>query len=177
MTGSIYFLSFCNEACKYEICCTAHYIVPALMRALRLSQSAGYRSPTESRSFKPHKACRKAERPKAFSHYRQFHLHRDARLFLNACLLLLWDSLSARKLSISQDWILYWNFGMLNHQSSENVTDKLSCYIPGQALRNLGVSGSHISTQSAHEGGSVVSPTHRPPLAQEVFMLLISDRG
>jgi len=35
-----------------------------------------------------------------------------------------------------------------------------------------------ISRQSAHEGGKVVSPTHRPPLPpQEIFLVLISVRG
>jgi hypothetical protein len=31
--------------------------------------------------------------------------------------------------------------------------------------------------QPAHEGGKVVSPTHRPPLPQEIFLVLISVRG
>ena len=34
-----------------------------------------------------------------------------------------------------------------------------------------------ISRQSAHEGGKVVSLTHRPPLLQEIFLVLISVRG
>jgi hypothetical protein len=34
-----------------------------------------------------------------------------------------------------------------------------------------------ISRQSAHEGGKVVGPKHRPPLPQELFLVLNSVRG
>jgi hypothetical protein len=57
------------------------------------------------------------------------------------------------------------------------VKVKQSHYRPWQALMVPGGWGSQILRQSAHEVGKVVSPTHRPPLPQKPFLLLISVRG
>jgi hypothetical protein len=54
---------------------------------------------------------------------------------------------------------------------------KQSYYRPGQAQRVPGGWGSQISRQSTHEGGKVFSSTHRPPLPQKTFLVLISVRG
>jgi hypothetical protein len=48
---------------------------------------------------------------------------------------------------------------------------------PGVAQRVPGGLGSQISWHSAREGGEVVSPTHRPPLPPEMFLVLIFTRG
>ena len=57
------------------------------------------------------------------------------------------------------------------------VKVKQSLYRPGQAQRVPGGWDSQISRQLAHEGGKVVSPTHRPHLPpQEIFPVLISVR-
>jgi len=56
-----------------------------------------------------------------------------------------------------------------------------SHYSPGQVLRFPGGWSSQISRQSAHEGGKVVNPTHRPPIhpppSHKIFLILISIRG
>ena len=63
-------------------------------------------------------------------------------------------------------------------QCQRDVHLQQSHYSPGQALSAPGVWGSQISRYTAHEGGKVVSPTHRPPLPpQEIFLVLISVRG
>jgi hypothetical protein len=49
--------------------------------------------------------------------------------------------------------------------------------MPWQALGFSGVWCSQILRQSAHECGKIVSPTHRPLLSQESFLVLISIRG
>jgi hypothetical protein len=54
---------------------------------------------------------------------------------------------------------------------------KQSHYRPWQALRFPGGWGSQILRQSAHEGGKVVSSTHRPPLLQVIFLVLIYVGG
>jgi hypothetical protein len=57
---------------------------------------------------------------------------------------------------------------ILIHTNTERYkngkTVKLSRYRPGQAVGVPGGWGSRISWQCAHEGGKVVSPTHRPSL-------------
>jgi hypothetical protein len=40
-----------------------------------------------------------------------------------------------------------------------------------------GSRSSQISRQSAHEGGKVFNSKNRPPLPQEIFIVLISNRG
>jgi hypothetical protein len=57
------------------------------------------------------------------------------------------------------------------------VKVKQSLYRSRQAPRVPGGWGSQISRQSAHEGGKIVSHTHRPPLSPpEMFLVLIYVR-
>jgi hypothetical protein len=48
---------------------------------------------------------------------------------------------------------------------------------PSVAQRVPGGLGSRISRHSAHEGGEVVTLTHRPPLLPGMYLVLIFTRG
>jgi hypothetical protein len=54
---------------------------------------------------------------------------------------------------------------------------KQSHYRHWEGLRIPRTWSSQILNQSAHEDGKVVSPTHRPTLPQDIFLVLISVRG
>jgi hypothetical protein len=74
-------------------------------------------------------------------------------------------------------WLLFYGFvslelcNLIPRQSDsicqQKVNVKQSLYRPGQALNVPGAWGAQVSWQSAHEGGQVVSPSHRPPLPLE----------
>ena len=49
------------------------------------------------------------------------------------------------------------------------VKVKESLYTPGQALRAPVGLSFQISRQSAHDGGKVIIPKHRPPLLPRIY--------
>jgi hypothetical protein len=72
-------------------------------------------------------------------------------------------------------------FGLLRHRKGKERKGKekgtaiqLQAWTGPESSRRLRLPD---SKQAAHEGGKVVSPTHRPRLPQEMFLVLISVRG
>jgi len=86
-----------------------------------------------------------------------------------APLLLSFSSQSSSELSSSQDPQTFLFFAKVKVKESRNR--------PGVAQRVPGGLGSQISWHSAHEGGEVVSLTHRQLYPQEMFLVLIFTRG
>jgi hypothetical protein len=69
--------------------------------------------------------------------------------------------------------VLLW----IDHCTAIQVKVKVSRNRPGVPQRVPGGLGSQISWHSAHEGGEVVSLTHRQPLPPGMFLVLIFIRG
>ena len=76
-----------------------------------------------------------------------------------------WKSMNIRIFQIK----IYWATFCVKLKESRNR--------PSVAQRVPGGLGSQISWHSAHEGGEVVSLTHRPPLPSGMFLVLIFTRG
>ena len=96
-----------------------------------------------------------------------------------------WINSNCNCMAAASTWNLFKSFPdvafvcfYMGFRAKGNV--KQSHYRPGQAPRVPGGWGSQILRQSAHEGGKVVSLTHRPPLPPgniQIFLVLISVRG
>ena len=68
------------------------------------------------------------------------------------------------KLNRYSNTVFFFFFSFSSYLHVFKVKVKQSHYWLGEALRVSGGLDSQISRQSEHEGGKVVSPTHRPPL-------------
>ena len=102
-------------------------------------------------------------------------------MICSQCIVVKWHSVCFLEMEQHLPYLIwFWIYSLLKQGSSFchtlYIKVKQSHDRPGLALRVPGVWGSQISKQSAHEGGKFVSPTHRPPLLQEIFLVIISFR-
>jgi hypothetical protein len=68
------------------------------------------------------------------------------------------------RLEFGGAFCLLWKVFVPPYRRTKKIKVKQSHYRLGHVLRVPGGCGSQISRQSAHEGGKVVTCTHRPPL-------------
>jgi hypothetical protein len=96
--------------------------------------------------------------------------------YIATCILMFQDKVWCCTVSVLMDHLP--DYSHLWQTLKGKVKVKQSHYRHWQALRAPGGRGSQVFRQSAHEGGKVVSPNHRPPLPpRKDSWVLISVRG